>query len=406
MVRSRLLLGVATLTSVLSWTVIVAQETGSTTARNASAAAEWRARGVQSGYNLDRAEAIAAFRHAIDADPTSPASHRLLAATAWTALLFDQGAITIEDYLGTAQDVPHAAPDPIWNALFRSSIDRASALADALVRAHPDSVDAQYQLGATNALQAAYSATVEGRVVGSLGFIRHAYRAHDRLLQAAPERKDAGLVVGIYRYTISTLSFPKRVGAYLAGLSGSRNEGLRLVEAAASYRSDAQPQAKFTLILLYTREKRYDDALRVVRELKEQFPRNRLIWLEEGSTLLRAGRADAARQSLETGLSLFLEDTRPRARGEESRWRYAYGSALNVLDDGVAAHRELTTALGLATRDWVRGRIHIELGQLAGKSGDCATALAAYRDAERLCSGDHDDACADQARERMKERRP
>mgnify|MGYP001420567551 CR=1 FL=1 len=47
-----------------------------------AAAAKWRARGLEHGYNLDRAEAFEAFERAIDADPNSPAAYRLLAATA------------------------------------------------------------------------------------------------------------------------------------------------------------------------------------------------------------------------------------------------------------------------------------------------------------------------------------
>src|SRR5688500_1890007 len=73
-----------------------------------------RARGVQLGYNLDHAEAIATFREAIAADPNNPANHRLTAAAAWILLLFQQGAVTIDDFLGQARsDVVRAAPDPV-----------------------------------------------------------------------------------------------------------------------------------------------------------------------------------------------------------------------------------------------------------------------------------------------------
>ena len=40
--------------------------------------------------------------------------------------------------------------------------------------------------------------------------------------------------------------------------------GLRLVEAAAAYPSDVQTNARFTLIVIYNREGRFDDALRIV----------------------------------------------------------------------------------------------------------------------------------------------
>jgi hypothetical protein len=46
---------------------------------------------------------VATFQRAIAADPDSPAGYRLLAATAWTVLLFEQGAISVDDFLGEAR---------------------------------------------------------------------------------------------------------------------------------------------------------------------------------------------------------------------------------------------------------------------------------------------------------------
>lgn len=92
---------------------------------------------------------------------------------------------------------------------------------------------------------------------------------------------------------------------------------------------------------------------------------------------------------------MLARDTRPKAPGEESRWRQVYGVSLlraDALDD---AERELRTALSTATRDWVRGRIHLELGRLASRRGDRASALTAYRTAEPLCQRDNDQTCLD-----------
>ena len=72
-----------------------------------------------------------------------------------------------------------------------------------------------------------------------------------------------------------------------------------------------QTEARFALLLLYNRQKRYDDALMQLAGLRQQFPRNRLIWLESGSTSLRAGRPEDAGRFLDEGLSKFASDTRP-----------------------------------------------------------------------------------------------
>ena len=120
---------------------------------------------------------------------------------------------------------------------------------------------------------------------------------------------------------------PLRLIAYLAGFDGNSDRGLRLVEEAAQYPGETRRNALFTLVLLYNREGRHDAALQLIKELQQQYPRNRLLWLEEGNTLLRAGRPADATAALEEGLARLARDTRPRAPGEESRWRLALESA-------------------------------------------------------------------------------
>jgi tetratricopeptide (TPR) repeat protein len=232
--------------------------------------------------------------------------------------------------------------------------------------------------------------------VGSLGAARRAYHEHERALEIEPRRKDAGLTVGLYDYTIATLSAPLRLFAHLAGFGSDRERALRRVEEAARYRSDAQPNALFTLILIYNRENRPDAALRIIGELRQRFPRNRLLWLEAGNTALRAGRPLDAKNAIEQGLSVLARDPRPRAFGEQARWTFAHGAALAALRDR-SAEAELRSALALSTRDWVSGRAHTEIGKIADRTGDRRRAVDEYRLAQRLCRADRDDECADEA---------
>jgi tetratricopeptide (TPR) repeat protein len=272
------------------------------------------------------------------------------------------------------------------------------------LRGGPADADAHYQVGAAYGVMASYAATIEGRLMGSFSPARRAYREHERALELDPQRKDANLIVGLYRYAVSTLRAPLRLLAHLAGFGGDSDRALRMVEDAARYPSDAQPSALFTLILIYNRESRFDDALRVVGELQQRYPRNRLLWLEAGHTALRAGRPRDAVAALEDGLAHLARDPRPRAAGEEARWRYAYGASLVAVRDRVAAERELRVALAGATRDWVRGRVHRELGKLADLAGDRPRALDEYRAANRLCRQDRDGECSDEVTRLIKAR--
>ena len=85
-----------------------------------------------------------------------------------------------------------------------------------------------YDLGAAVGLQASYVATVEGRMLAGFKAARRCYDEHEQVLALDPSRKDAGLIVGTYRYLVSTLSLPMRVMAYVAGFGGGRDRGVQL----------------------------------------------------------------------------------------------------------------------------------------------------------------------------------
>jgi tetratricopeptide (TPR) repeat protein len=367
-------------------------------AGGAAASAALRARGLELGYNLDHEEALVAFRQAIVADPSDPAAHRFAAATMWITLLFRQGAVTVDDYLGQARaDLARTPPAPELDAEFRAHVGRALTLAEQRLRDNPADADAHFQVGAALGFLASYTATIDGRVLGGFRAARRAYREHKRVMELDPRRKDAGLTVGMYRYAVSTLPAPWRLLAGIAGFGGGRERGLRLVEEAAAYPSDVQTNALFTLIVIYNREARYDAALRVIDQLQRRYPRNRLLRLEAASTALRAGRPAEARKAIEEGLSTLSQDPRPRAFGEEARWRYYHGAALVALRQLEAAEGELRAVLTGEAPDWLRGRAHKELGKLADLSGDRARAAEEYRLAVRTCRAHHDAACSEEA---------
>ena len=358
-----------------------------------------RLRGLEFGYNLDYPEALAAFQDAMRADQDDPGAPRLAAVTIWMRLLFKQGSVTVEDYMGQMRsDVRRPTPDATLAAEFKKHIDLAQSLAEKKLRANPRDPDAQFHYGSAAATRASYIATIEGRVGQSVGYVRKAYAAHRRCLTLDERRADAGLIVGAYRYTVAGLPFHMRVLARLAGLESGRKEGLELVEKAARYASPAQANALFTLVLLYSREGRHDEALKTVRELQAKFPRNRLLWLEEAGTALRARRPAEAIAALDHGRALLAADSRPRAYGEAARWKYLRGTALVALGNTPEASRELDAALAEEGPSWVRGRTHLERGKLADLRGDRAQALEEYRLALQICRGQDDDVCADDAK--------
>lgn len=371
------------------------------------ASRELRRQGYEHVSQLDYDQALATFRRAIAADPTDPACYRAVAQITWLNLLFRRGALTVDDYLGTATrpNLDVRQPPPEMAAMFRDNLTRAMQLAEAQLQSNPGNSDARFEVGTAVAQLAAYTATVEGGLLSGFKAARRAFDEHERVLDRDPGRKDAGFIVGSYRYIVANLALPFRVMAYVVGLGGDRDRGIRLVEGAAVYASDLQTDARIALVFIYNRERRFDDASRILRDLRRQYPRNRLFWLEGGATALRAGRATEAEALLTEGLAALPRDTRPRAFGEEALWNYKLGMTLVVLGRRNDAARALRAAQGLPSRGWVRGRTHTELGRLQDLSGNRTGAKAEYVKAIAECERDNDVLGANEARRLLEKQR-
>ena len=352
----------------------------------------------EAAYNLNYAEAERLARQLVADAPEASLSHRTLATVLWMHLLFDRGAFTIDHYLGglTGGQIELPPPPADRAAAFLQAIQRAVTIAEVDVRRHPADLDARYDLGVAHGLRSSWVATVEGRVTAALGSARTAFDAHERVLERAPARAEAGLIVGTYRYAIAALSMLKRWAAYLAGFGGGKEKGIALLEGAAKIpltRADAQ----LALVLVYSREGRQAEALTTLKTLQKEFPNNRLLQLEAGSAAWRAGFAAESEALLTDGLLKLDRDPRPRGPGERALWIYKRGMArvsLNHLND---AEADLRLALTERPTGWVEGRIHVELGKIADLRSDRRAALASYSRGQTLCTTNRDPWCVEQA---------
>ena len=283
---------------------------------HAQSSEELRRRALQLAYNLDHDQALELLRRAVELSPDDAAPHRSLASVLWLNLLFRRGAVTVDHYLGSfsRSSVDLAKPPADIDREFRLHVEQAIAIAERRVRANPRDTQAHYDLGSALGLQASYVATVEGKLLAGFRAARRAYDEHEKVLSLDPSRLDAGLVVGTYRYLVSTLSLPMRMLAYVAGFGGGRERGIQMLEktagigvpdSAAMRDNDSRTDALFALVLVYNREHRFDQAIAALQELRRLYPRNRLLLLEAGSTALRGGREELAEQLLSDGLGML-----------------------------------------------------------------------------------------------------
>jgi tetratricopeptide (TPR) repeat protein len=351
-------------------------------------------------YNLDHDQALALLEQAIKDHPDDAALPRAHATLTWLNLLFKRGMVLVENYLGpvSKEDVKVVAPPTAANSAFQAQVARSIALSEARLKRNPDDPAALYELGAALGPQASWAATIDGKVMGAFGSARRAYNLHERVLALAPQRKEAGLIVGTYRYLVASLILPARWLAYMAGFGGGKEKGLSLIEAVASYPNLSQSDARFALVLLYNREGRYAAAQAHLSELRKAYPRNRLMWLEAGATHLRAGKAAEADAVLSEGLRMLAADPRPRMLGEEGHWYYERGMARVRLRRAPEAIADLTEALRKEQLPWVRARTYLELGKAADLAGDRKNAIAEYVKAQRAATAAGDTEAVAQAR--------
>jgi tetratricopeptide (TPR) repeat protein len=351
-------------------------------------------------YNLDHDQALALLRKAVADNPSDAAAHRALASILWLHMLFTRGAVTVDHYLGSFSrtQVELSKPPANLDAEFRQHVAKAIELSEARVRAAPKDVQAHYDLGAAVGLSASHIATVEGKMFAGFKAARRAYDEHETVLELDPSRKDAGLVIGTYRYVVSTLSLPLRMMAYVAGFGGGRERGIQILGETSVSGDEARTDALFALVLIYNRERRYDQALQALTRLRSMYPRNRLVVLESGSTALRAGRPADADRLLSEGLTILARDNRMRMPGEEALWRYKRGAARAALNQLDGARADLNAAVAPGAQDWVRGRANAELARVAIRTGDRENGRTLALRAESLCQQGSDPACVDDAK--------
>jgi tetratricopeptide (TPR) repeat protein len=355
-------------------------------------------------YQLDYGDAIALLNKAIAANGNDADAHRAMAVVSWLRIGFLRGSVTVDDYLGSVSrpNIDTQPPPPEDAQRFQRHIARALALSEAQLQARPNDPEAHFKVGSVVGIQASYSATIEGKVLASFRAARRAYNEHERVLELDARRKDAGLIVGTYRYIVSAFSLPMRMMAYVAGFGGGKERGLSMIEEAAAAGGQTQIEAKFALLLLYNRERRYADAMRIVRELQQRFPRNRLLWLEAGATLIRAGEHAAADAMLSDGIGRLASDKRERMFGEDALWHYKRAVARARLGQADAAQRDLQVALTRDARQWVKGRAHAELGQLYARAGNREQARREFRLAIELGTRGNDPVGVSQAEELLR----
>lgn len=206
------------------------------------------------------------------------------------------------DFDGLAQSLPEVCPpapsvaclglealslwwqiqlDPESKSLdqvFLAKVDASIAAAERMTRANPDRAEAWFYLGA------AYGVRAQFRVhrVERLAAARDGKRikaALERALAIDPSMHDAEFGLGMYRYYAGVAPALFRFLRLLLLLpGGDREAGLRQLERAAARGVLVGGEARYQIHILYLwYERKWPQALAIIRDLQKRYPRNPLL---------------------------------------------------------------------------------------------------------------------------------
>jgi len=318
---------------------------------------ELRVSGVEALYNLDYDKALKDFKEIVQLYPDNPAGPQLLAARLWAKTLYETRRL--QSSLYSSQGFYSSGDDKVDPKViteFRNLTREARRLAELRIKKNPKDIEALDWLALVEGLKASFEEAVERRHFAALRDGNDAVDGHREVLKLDPNRIDANITLGLYEYAVASLPLPIKIIAGITGFRGSKKKGLQLIERVATEGRWSRDDAKTLLIVLYTREKRYPEALAHARELMAKYPRNYLFRLEAADALVSQAEVerknknvDAATKAEREAFATFedlLHDRSVRDTAARSLdlVHFKYGEALLTAGEGEHAAKEFLAA--------------------------------------------------------------
>jgi tetratricopeptide (TPR) repeat protein len=251
--------------------------------------------GLAHYYTLEYDQAIREFQHAAELKPEDPqAWNHVLEAVLFRALYkydaLDTSLYTQQKFLDTKQ-VPMDEPT---KKQIKELADKAQELAEKRLKSNPNDVEALYSRGVTKGLRSTYLALIEHSWFAAVRSSLAARNDHEQVLKMDPKMTDAKTIVGAHNYVVGSLPWPVKITIGITGIHGDKNKGLEYLEEAGKAGGQSSADARVALALFLRRENRYDDAIKIVHTLVEEYPKNFLFSLEEANLMKDAGKGPAA----------------------------------------------------------------------------------------------------------------
>jgi tetratricopeptide (TPR) repeat protein len=258
-------------------------------------------------YNLDFNTAEKGYETLTREYPDNPDYWNALASAIWLKITFKQQKLNLESFsqattFGTEESSDDVAPAE--EKRFRSAVATAIAKADALLKKNPKDIHAMYEKGVATGTLASFEGTVKRAYGTAISDAKASKKVQQEVLKLDPTFDDARMSVGSYDYIAAVAPAVVRLLLSVWGLgSPGKDAGIQELETAAAKGKTVSTDAKMILSVVYSKEQRYDDALRVMSQLYAEYPRNFLFELSLASTYSKMTRFGDARHIYEQVLT-------------------------------------------------------------------------------------------------------
>jgi len=229
--------------------------------------------GLGLAYALKFKKAEDIFNRLEDSYPGSPAASFYPAAIKWSrAELYNRWSRVAKLYSST----PPPKHDFLESKILLKKMDETIRRADAILDKKPTDFEALfYRAGAYGFI--ARIEFLRGYYIPAILNGRKSAKGFESLLALYPDTGDAMLAPGIYRYFIGKLSTPMRSIVALAGLRGSKKEGIALIRQAYKTGVVSRVDSADFLALIYWRwEKDTDESQKWIERLEKIAPLSHL----------------------------------------------------------------------------------------------------------------------------------
>jgi tetratricopeptide (TPR) repeat protein len=342
-------------------------------------------RGYAHFYNLEYDEAIADFEQAASLHPEQPDLHNHVAEGLVFREMYRDGALESELVSGNNSFLrrPKMNPTPAVREKLLAEIAKAMELAQARLNRNPRDAAALYSLGISYGLRSNYFFLVEKAWKRSLDDATTARKLHNKVSEIEPDNVDARLVQGLHEYLVGSLPLAWRMLGFVVGFHGDKAKGIRTIQDVAAHGAINRVDAEIFLCALYRRERKPREAIPLLDDLLNRFPRNYLLRFEQAEMYGAVGDKSKALGAMEKVSALKKENAPGYARVPWEKVWYEMGNIefwYNDFPRALADLRKVTSStaeldLNTGALAWLR------IGQIYDMTQQRKLAVEAYRKA-------------------------